>query len=256
MPDSKTRNFASAPRPAEAMPGMKAPAGAREFVRLGAAAGSELEGLIRRFRAAQDDEQRQAILDRIDAGPYGEAFLGLAREVLAEPGASREVRARVLEMLAGNTTPEILGVLELLRRSSSEEERQQAVRAAGQVRDRRAIDFIGGFFDDPGKEVRFAALEVAVAQPRAARDALLIRALHGEQPDVGLAALAELELEATPEAVEVLVQALASPNLEVRDEAVRSAGFLLDEDFGSAAAAAAWWTANRHRFDRNLERRE
>jgi HEAT repeat protein len=238
----------------DAMPGTQSPAAARDFDRLTASARAELDGLILGFRAATEDARRLAILDQIDAGPYGEAFLGLAGEVLAAPGASHEVRARVLAMLSGNTSPEILAVLEPLRHGGSDDERELAVRAVGQVRDRRVVDFLGGFLEDPGKEVRFAALEVAVARPRESRDALLLRAMQGKHPDVGLAGLAELELEATPAAVDVLVRALDSPNREVAAEALRSLGFLLDEDFGSAEGAAAWWAAKRRDYDRNLER--
>lgn len=242
--------------PAGAMAAVKPMAASREFRRLSESDREVLEGLIRGF----DDEAEVAgqleILERIEAGPYGVAFLGLARKVLSDPSAGSDLRLRVVEMLAGNTSPEILPVLELVRASEVEEERRLAVLAAARVRSGETLEFIAGFLADPGKNVRFAALETAIEQPRDSRDELLVRAMHGKHEDVGFAGLAELELEASPAAVDVLMRGLDSPQAAVRDEVLRSAGFLLDEEFTDAKAARAWWSAHRGEFDRNLNRIE
>lgn len=238
------------------MAGLKSPAAAREFRRLSASDREVLDGLIREFDDAADVAGKLEILERIDAGPYGAAFLGLAGKVLSDRSAASELRLRVLEMLAGNTSPEILPVLELVRASEEEEERRQAVLAAARVRSGATGDFIGRFLADPGKNVRFAALEAAMMQPRESRDELLVRAMHGRHEDVGLAGLAELELEASPAAVDQLLRGLDSPTAAVRDEVLRSAGFLLDEEFTDAQTARAWWSAHRGRFDKDLNRIE
>lgn len=248
-----TGSAAPAP-PAQAMAGMKSPAAAREFRPLSASDRDDLDRLIREFDDAADVAGELEILGRIESGPYGAAFLGLARKVLSDPSAGGEVRLRVVEMLAGNTSPEILPVLELVRASEVEEERRQAVLAAARVRSRATGDFIAGFLGDPGKNVRFAALETAMTQPRESRDELLVRAMHGKHEDVGLAGLAELELEASPSAVDHLLRGADSPNEAVRDEVLRSAGFLLDEEFPDANTARAWWSAHRGKFDKDLNR--
>ncbi len=241
--------------PMAGLPSMpRAPAEAREFTALGAAAREELTRLIARFHAAKEDRERLEVLGEIEVRCYGRGLLDLARQVFERGGYSREVREQVLELLAGNVAAEILPVLELARRAGDEAQRTQALQAAARVRDEKVVDFIAGSFGDEEKNVRMVALDVARELPHGPRERLLVRAMHGARRDVALAGLAELEVSATPATLPFLFDGLAAPDAGVRDEARDALEFLLDETFTDRRAAAAWWEANRQRFDENLIR--
>jgi hypothetical protein len=249
---------ASLPMAPALMPGLSAvlrePAEAREFSPLGAAGRGELTGLIARFDAAAGDRERLEALGEIEARCYGDGLLDLARRVFERGGHSAEVRERVLALLAGNVDARILPVLELARGDGDEAQRTLALQAAARVRDPEIVDFVAVSFADPEKNVRMVAMEVAGELAQGWRERVLVRAMLGPQRDVALAGLAELEVSATPATVPLLFEGLAAPDPEVRQETRDTLEFLLDETFTDARAAAAWWEANRQRFDRDLIR--
>ena len=234
----------------------KIPATSREFTKLSTADREKLALLCRSFREAKADAERLAILDDIEAGCLGREFIDLARPIFETPKSpqSREVRQRVLSLLSGNVSTEILPVLDLARRHGDEAQRTLAVQAAAQVRDPQVEAFIASFFVDQEKNVRLAALEVAGKQPAGTRERLFSRAMQSREQDVALAGLAELEVDASTATLPQIFEGLAAPNPEVREETRRTLEFMLDQSFDTPQAAATWWNANRHRFDAQLIR--
>ncbi|WP_193211989.1 HEAT repeat domain-containing protein [Luteolibacter marinus] len=228
----------------------------RDFARLTEEGEKELQSLIQEFRQAPGDQARLVALDRIDAGFYGREWLELAREILAGEGGnySAEVRARAVEMLAGNTSAAILPLLELARKDAGEAERIQIVMAAARVRDRKVVDFIAGAFDDSSANVRFSGLDAADLLSADHKGRLFARAMLGRHSDVALAGLAELEVDASLASMPLILQGLSAPLPEVREETLSTLGFLLDEDFSDPEQAKSWWKENERHFDRDLNR--
>ena len=102
--------------------------------------------------------------------------------------------------------------------------------------------------------MRFAAMDVIDHLDGGMKGKLFARALRSTHPDIALAGLGELEVDATPDSLPLIMEGLSSRNGNVRAETKSTLQFLLDEEFNDSKAAVEWWQRNRHRFDRNLIR--
>lgn len=243
------------PGPLAELPGKFPPAEAREFRQLADAEKLVLADLLSGYRSAADQAERSRILDRIEDEFYGREVLGLAAYIYENRerlGASQS--NRVTTMLAGNTSPEILPVLSLAYPAESEVGKARLLMAAVRVRGEDLLAFISRGFEDSSSSVRFAALDVVDHQDSRTRKALLLLALRSTKEDVALAGLGELEVDATPDSLPIIMEGLSSRNSDVREETKGTLQFLLDEEFSDSETAMQWWQRNRHRFDRNLMR--
>jgi hypothetical protein len=243
------------PEPRTGLPGKPLPVEAREFRQLSDAEQADLDRLISDYRSGAGVEHQEWILDRVEHEFYGVGILRLADFIYRNPdrtGASQP--GRVTAMLAGNTSPAILPVLRLAYSRADDAGRARLLMAAARVRGEGLVAFIAEGFEDGSASVRFAALEVVDHQDARTKKALLILALRSSRADVALAGLGELEVDATPDTLPIIMEGLSSRNSDVREETKGALQFLLDEEFSDSEAAAQWWQRNRHRFDRNLIR--
>ena len=227
------------------------PEQSREFRQLDAAAESLRQALTRQLWQATDDAARLVLLDRLEAECFAPELIELVRRALAAPGWSEAARLRAVELLAGNLDPAILPVLELARRAPEANLRAAALMAASRVGS-GFTEFALPALDDSSALVRLTALEAVAGQSDAVQGRLRSAALQGRQADAALCALGEQLVEASPAGLPVLFQGLDAPLPEVREETRLALEFLFDQRFASAASAAAWWAANRHRYDADL----
>ncbi len=223
----------------------------REFRRLDAAAESVRQPLTEQLWQATDDAARLAVLDRLEAECYSVELIELVRTALSAPGWGEAARLRAIDLLAGNLDPAILSALELARRAPEENLRAAAVLAAARVGSGFA-DFALPALGDSSAVVRLSTLEAVTEQSDAVQSRLRAAALQGRHADVALRAVGELLVEAAPTSLPSLFTGLAAPLPEVREETRLALDFLFDQEFTSAAAAATWWAANRHRYDADL----
>ena len=162
------------------------------------------------------------------------------------------MRARAVELLAGNTSPEVLNLLYAAASDREPSVRAEAYYAAGNIRDPRLVAFLENGFRDESGEVRWAAMAVAESSPERSRLEAYHRALSAPYTDVALAASDGLEMEGSHRGLEILFSALDSPNQEVREQAQWSVEWMIDQPFGDSAEARAWWAANRKFYDEDL----
>ncbi len=224
----------------------------REFAEA-VVANDELELLTSRFWNASENE-REAILERLEEEFYTRDLLPFLGK-LVRSGNDDWVRFAI-DLLAGNSSGEILPALEHCLGHQDEELRQAAVSAASQVRSGELAGFLEKAFRDGSPAVRLAFFHEQEGQS----DALLLqvyeKSLAAPHHDVRESGLGELELMSNHRALDVLFDALDSPYAETREEARAVVDFLIDQEFDSAAAARAWWKANRHRFSAELVRED
>lgn len=233
------------------------PVDARDFVQLSADEEAGLDRLIGEFRASRKDARRLEILKTIHRDYYGERLLVLVAGIFEAPELpGPELRQEAVRMLAGNVSPKILPTLNQAYARADRDEKSGILMAAARVGGREMIDFVARGFEDSAAEVRFAAMDVVHHQDAGSKGKLLVRALVSSYSDIALAALGELEVDASTESLPIIFRGLASPCSQVRDETKATLQFLIDEDFEDPSAATVWWQHNRHRFDRNLIRME
>ena len=223
----------------------------REFRTLDAAGRSTLQTLTQELWQATDDAERWLILDRLEGECYSVELIALVRSALESPGWGEAARLRAVELLAGNLDPAIVSALELARRAPEENLRAASLMAAARV--------VSGFSDfalpalgDASAVVRLTVLEAVVEQSDNVQTRLRAAALQGRHADVARRALGDLQVDASAANLPALFSGLDAPLAEVRDETRLALEFLLDQTFSNAAAAAAWWAANRHRYDAEL----
>lgn len=223
----------------------------REFRRLDPAAESVRQTLTRQLWQATDDAARLDLLDRLEAECYSVELIELVHTALKAPGWGETARLRAVDLLAGNLDPAILSALEVARRAPEENLRVAAVLAAARVGS-GFTDFALPALGDNSAAVRQSALEAVTEQSDAVQARLRAAALQGRHADVALCAVGELLVEVSPASLPALFTGLDAPLAEVREETRLALDFLFDQEFASAAAAAAWWAANRHRYDVDL----
>jgi hypothetical protein len=223
----------------------------REFRRLDAAAVPLRQELTQQLWQATDDAVRLTLLDQLESECYAVELIELVRAALTAPGWGEAARLRAVDLLAGNLDPAILSALEVARRAPEENLRAAAVLAAARVGS-GFTDYALPALGDNSAAVRLSVLEAATAQSDAVQTRLRGAALQGRHADAALRAVGELLVEAAPASLPALFTGLDAPLPEVREETRLALDFLFDQEFASAAAAAAWWTANRHRFDADL----
>ncbi len=224
---------------------------AREFEEEASDSGA-LKALTDRFW--KHPGEREAILERLEAEFYTRDLLPFLQELVKS--GNDEWVGHAIDLLAGNTSGEILQVLESCLGHREEEVRLAAVSAASQVRTGDLPGFLEKAFRDLSPAVRLSFFHEQEGQT----DALLMRvyekALAAPHQDVRDAGMSELELMSNPRALEVLFGALDSPYAETREEARATIDFLIEQEFDSASAARAWWQANRRRFSADLVRED
>ncbi len=223
----------------------------REFRRLEPAAESLRQSLSDQLWRASDDAARLPLLDQLEAECYSVALIELVRTALSTPGWGEAARLRAVDLLAGNLDPAILSALELARRAPEEHLRAAALLAAARVGS-GFTDFALPALGDSSAGVRLTVLEAVTEQSDAVQARLRAAALQGRHADVALRAVGELLVEASPTSLPSLFTGLDAPLPEVRGETRLALDFLFDQEFTSAAEAAAWWAANRHRYDADL----
>lgn len=221
---------------------------AREFSELSDEQKAALQSLIEEFR--KDPNRRAEILEEIESNYYGAEILSLVREIMGMGDESTTVQA--LEMLGGNTSPDIIPVLDQALGNSSEDVRLAAVYAASQVRDESFVEFIGKSFEDKSESVRLTGLDLLENQTKQNRFKVYDKAMTSSQSDVNMAAVMSLEIESNIDSIDILIKGMESPDPDVRLEAATSLEFQLDQNFESAKQAKDWWTKNRNRYDEDL----
>lgn len=223
----------------------------REFRQLDPAAESVRQSLTHQLWQAADDAARLALLDRLEAECYSVELIDLVRTALSTPGWGEAARLRAVDLLAGNLDPAILPALEVARRAPEESLRAAALLAAARVGS-GFTDFALPALGDSSAGVRLTALEAVTEQSDAVQARLRAAALQARHADVALRAVGEMLVEASPVSLPSLFVGLDAPLPEVREETRLALDFLFDQEFTSAAAAAAWWAVNRHRYDADL----
>ncbi len=225
---------------------------ARDFTELDEAQEAALQSLIEQYRG--DKEGRSEVLDRIDSDFYGVEILPFLEEVIN--GDDEELSGQAIDMLAGNTSAQIIPVLEPALGSPVTENRLAAVRAVGQVRDDALVDFLGKVFENDDPDVRVSGFDALQDQPKERKLDIYDRALESSSDEVGVGAVGLLELESGRRSVDLLIEALDAPNPNVRDEAAFSLEFQFDRRFSDSGEARTWWSANRDRYDEDLMLKE
>lgn len=223
---------------------------ARAFSELSAQEKETFNKLRSEFWNTADADRRQAILDEIGGSYYGHDLMAMASDILARHDEAESLS--VIALLTGNTSPDILPALEIALADPSRRVRREAVQAVDQVRDDAVVDFLGKAFEDSDADVRLSGFNVIDDQPGERRIRILGRALEASRADVQTMAVDNLQIESSPKGVDALLSALDSPSAELREAARFSLEFQLDQRFPNAAAARAWWSANRSKFDQDL----
>lgn len=206
------------------------------------------------FRSTPDAGRRAAILEEIAGSSYGPEAVALAQQAMNLGDDALTLQA--IDLLAGNTSASILPALETALENPSPSIRQQAVLAANQVRDDAVIPFFGKVFGDRDPSVRMSGFNALDEQSVDRRIKVFGQAMEAPTADVQVFAVGSLQVESTPRSIETLIPALDSPSSELRAEARFSLEFQLGQDFPNAAAAKAWWAANKQKFDNDLAPRE
>ena len=244
------RSPAPLPRRSPPLALPQAPQQAREFRRPPGGDPEAWRALETAFWATSDAGERLQLLDRMEAEHYTANLLPLVRALLSG-NHEASLRARAIDLLAGNVAPEILAALQPARDDADPQVRAQALLAAAQVRDSRLAAWLAPALADSSNEVRQTALDAVETQTDAIRHAVQQEALRSEHADVALRALGELQVESSHAAIDLMLQALNAPLPEVREEARLALEFLLDQDF-SDTDPAAWWATNRRRYTADL----
>jgi hypothetical protein len=243
-----------APTPAAPIAFPSAQGEPREFRTLSDSERPAWDEAVRDFWRATDNAARSAILDRIETDFYVPEIVGLVGSMLGMPPGSiaPEIRLKALELLAGNIAPEILPALELARSDADESVRAASLLAAGQVRDPGLIRFLQPAIEDASPAVRLAILRAVEDQTVTAKQTVFGMALKSSHADLAEAALGELEVDARPSTVPLIIEGLNTPDAAIREEVRFALEFLFDREFESADEALKWWGENRHRYDDDL----
>ena len=226
---------------------------AREFLPLDAASQKHLQDLMRQFSSA-DTVGKLDLLDQMESLGYGKELLPFL-ETLLKSESEAEVRERAVQLLSGNTSPDILPVLEVALRDSDESVRLNAVLASSYVSGPEFDRFIRTVFSHPDENTRLAGLDALEGQTVTARVRALDQAMQSGHKELQLPAVGELQFESNHQAIEALIPHLDAPDADVRSEVEFTLRFLLDQDFESAGEAHAWWQANKASFDAELIQR-
>ncbi len=135
---------------------------------------------------------------------------------------------------------------------SSPEVREAVIQAAVKL----DVDGLGAFLveavADLDANVGLTALHSAGKLQTTEQNAVYGAALRNGVEDVGITAVAELEVESTHTAVNTMLQGLSSKNQEVRLETRDTLEFLFDRPFTTNEEGVIWWEANRKNYDRDL----
>ena len=224
---------------------------AREFLPLDAAGRAALKEMIRRFGKAEADEKVE-LLAEMGTLAYGRELLPFLHGLLTtEPEA--EVRLAALELLAGNTTEEILPLLRVGLVDADEDVRLRSVLAAAHVSGELDV-FLAEVFGHAEENTRLAGLDILEHQPVTSRVRGLGLAMDSGRRELQLAAVGQLQFESNHQAVEALLRHVEAADEEVREGVRFTLRFLLEEDFESVAAGRAWWQAHKREFDAELIR--
>lgn len=250
-------------RPAPPVPALaalfpSAPETPRDFRSPNEADQAAWDTLEKAFWSAQDETQRLELLDQIESQFYTRLALPLLKKILESPEEviGSLVRDRALDLLSGNTSPEILPLLQTAARQGDEDFRARAILACAQVRSPEVIDFLSSAFLDPHSLVRLSAFDAVDHQSAEIRHRLYEKALMATHADAAVHALGELQVSASHASVPVLITGLNAPLAEVREEAAAALEFLFDTSFTNASEAALWWQNNQKNYNRDLMQKD
>ncbi|MEN3942039.1 HEAT repeat domain-containing protein [Prosthecobacter sp. SYSU 5D2] len=212
------------------------------------------EQMEKEFWETGDETFRLEMLDQIEIRFYTVMILPFLKKIIESPQEqmSSLVRDRALELLSGNTSPEILPLLRSAIRAGDEDFRTRALLASSQVRSPDVIDFIGSSLMDPDSLVRLSVFDAVEHQTEHVRHRIYGKALMAAHPDVALQAIGELQVSSSHAGIPVLISGMNAPLAEVRQEAAAALEFLFGKSFEHPAEAAAWWEANQKRYDSEL----
>lgn len=222
---------------------------AREFITLDAEGKKALTALMDEFRVSNEDRQFE-ILDEIETSYYANEVLGLVEWILDSSG--EDLKLRAIELLAGNTSPNIIALMERGLSDKSESIRQEAAVAVSHIRGPEVVEFLGKAFEDSSQNVRLGALDAVEYQTSANKLKIYGKALASSHTDVATASLGEMEVEASYAEVDVIIGGLDSSNQEVVEETRYALEFMFDVEFKNSAEARTWWQGNRDRYDADL----
>lgn len=141
---------------------------------------------------------------------------------------------------------------ERARQSSFPRVRAAAVELAVETGGEKLGQFLNAAVVDVDPNVGLIALLAAESQPPEVLRAVQETALHGGAPEVGASAVAQLEIQSDPAAVEILFTGLDSTVGEIRADTQITLELTFDQVFESAAEAQVWWRANQSRYDKDL----
>jgi HEAT repeat protein len=220
---------------------------ARGFIKLSDRQRQILKELIQDFDNAEW-EDRIELLNKMEALAYGEELLPFIERIIAKEKET-DVKARAIELLAGNTSPKIIPLLENALNDKDEDIRLSAIFAANAVAGPQFDRFIGKIFSHTDKNTRLMGFEILENQPVTDRLRALDLAINSGHKELQFSAIDELQFETNHRSVEILIPHLDSADEDIRENARSTVSFLLNEDFESASEAQAWWQANKATFD-------
>ncbi len=204
-------------------------------------------------QTSEEDKMRLLVELRDLAHPQ---MIDLSRDLFDDPNPV--IRATALRLLAGYTSPEVVGLAERGMRDDHPGVRAFAAQVLTHVNldnpsDRQQVaDLLRDAIRDTQPQVREAAIEAAEQQPYETKLALLQAGLVLPYGDIVTEATGKLEALGNKDALESLFAGLDNPEPVLKAMVNASIYFLISQRFPNTQEAQTWWAANRDRYDDTL----
>ncbi len=132
--------------------------------------------------------------------------------------------------------------------------REEAVRDLADINHPGITRLLIQALGDTSRDVRTAALEVAVERQDDVRYDVMEEGISSAHDDIKHLVVAELEFSANHKAVDILIEGLKDEDADFREVVNETLDFLIDKEFESHKQALAWWNQNKHNYDSELFR--
>jgi HEAT repeat protein len=221
----------------------------RIFKRLRSSDREELENLAATFRTATDPLDRVAAIESMSEH-YSEDLMGILGEALEDE--SPEVRAAVMFVLAGSTSPSVIPLAKRALLDPDESVRIAVPEVLRNVADLAVVPVFTQGIGDASKDVRYAFLDAAAEMGPEVSDPVLEAGLRMDDEKMRGLSLTLLKMEISHSSFEILIDALDIPDPDFHDSLSMEIELLVGENFNDAAEARAWWAANESLYDQEL----
>ena len=154
----------------------------------------------------------------------------------------------------GITRPFIQALIEDALAHEEPQIREEAVRDLADINHPGITRLLIQALGDTSRDVRTAALEVAVERQDDVRYDVMEEGISSAHDDIKHLVVAELEFSANHKAVDILIEGLKDEDADFREVVNETLDFLIDKEFESHKQALAWWNQNKHNYDSELFR--